>query len=108
MFALALAGICLSGACYLVIRSRDGVSSDAYKLVNRPGVIYWHGNLDRCDIALTFDDGPRAPYTARLLEVLKDHDTRATFFLLGTNVDADPASAKAVAEAGHAIGNHAY
>jgi peptidoglycan/xylan/chitin deacetylase (PgdA/CDA1 family) len=108
ILALAIVGIGVAGALYIVVRSRSGVSSDAYKHVNRPGVIYWHGSPDKRDIALTFDDGPRAPHTAQLLEVLKRHRARATFFLLGTNVDADPASARAVAEAGHAIGSHAY
>ena len=43
-------------------------------------------------VALTFDDGP-APHTDRLLRVLTDSDARATFFLIGDKVAADPAGA---------------
>lgn len=57
-------------------------------------------------LALTYDDGPNDPYTAQLLEVLAKHGVRATFFLLGQFVSERPALARAVAEAGHAIGNH--
>jgi peptidoglycan/xylan/chitin deacetylase (PgdA/CDA1 family) len=59
-------------------------------------------------LALTFDDGPNDPHTLRLLEVLERHGVRATFFMLGKFVAARPDIARAVAEAGHAIGNHTW
>ena len=58
-------------------------------------------------IALTFDDGP-GPYTDRLLQVLKDADAKATFFLIGNKVAANPAGAKRIADAGMEIGNHTW
>lgn len=58
-------------------------------------------------VALTFDDGP-SPYTDRLLRVLTDADARATFFLIGNKVAADPAGAKRIAEAGMEIGSHTW
>jgi peptidoglycan/xylan/chitin deacetylase (PgdA/CDA1 family) len=58
-------------------------------------------------VALAFDDGP-TPFTARLLEVLTANDAKATFFLIGNKVDADPASAKRIADAGMEIGNHTW
>ncbi|RRR47281.1 polysaccharide deacetylase family protein [Mycolicibacter terrae] len=58
-------------------------------------------------VALTFDDGP-SPYTDRLLRVLRDADARATFFLIGNKVAADPAGAKRIAEAGMEIGSHTW
>ena len=45
-------------------------------------------------VALTFDDGP-GPYTDRLLQILKDNDAKATFFLIGNKVAANPAGAEA-------------
>jgi peptidoglycan/xylan/chitin deacetylase (PgdA/CDA1 family) len=60
----------------------------------------------RC-VALTFDDGP-SPYTDRLLQILKDNDAKATFFMIGNKVAANPAGAKRVAEAGMEIGNHTW
>jgi peptidoglycan-N-acetylglucosamine deacetylase len=59
-------------------------------------------------LALTFDDGPNDPWTMRLLEVLAKHQARATFFMVGRYVRQRPGLARAVVEAGHAAGNHAY
>jgi peptidoglycan/xylan/chitin deacetylase (PgdA/CDA1 family) len=59
-------------------------------------------------LALTFDDGPNDPYTAQLLEVLARHNVKATFFMLGQFVHMRPQLARAVAEAGHVIGNHTF
>jgi peptidoglycan-N-acetylglucosamine deacetylase len=58
------------------------------------------------EIALTFDDGPNDIATERLLEVLGRHQTRATFFLIGRYVRQRPQIARAIAAAGHLIGNH--
>jgi peptidoglycan-N-acetylglucosamine deacetylase len=57
-------------------------------------------------VALTFDDGPDPHVTPRILHVLKEHDVKATFFMLGSQAEKYPAVAKSVAEAGHEIGNH--
>jgi peptidoglycan/xylan/chitin deacetylase (PgdA/CDA1 family) len=57
-------------------------------------------------IALTFDDGPNDPDTHRLLDVLAKHGVRATFFMIGRFVRERPEIARAVAAAGHLIGNH--
>lgn len=61
---------------------------------------------DPTQIALTFDDGPNDLATERLLEVLARHNVHATFFMIGDFVRQRPAIARAVAAAGHAIGNH--
>ncbi|OOK79108.1 polysaccharide deacetylase family protein [Mycobacterium kansasii] len=58
-------------------------------------------------VALTFDDGP-GPYTDRLLQILKDNDAKATFFLIGNKVAANPAAAKRIADAGMEIGSHTW
>jgi peptidoglycan/xylan/chitin deacetylase (PgdA/CDA1 family) len=62
----------------------------------------------RNEVALTFDDGPNAEATPRILDALKAADVRATFFLLGRHVDRWPELARRVANEGHAIGNHGY
>jgi peptidoglycan/xylan/chitin deacetylase (PgdA/CDA1 family) len=58
-------------------------------------------------IALTFDDGP-SPFDGRLLQILKDNDAKATFFLIGNKVAANPAGAKQIADAGMEIGSHTW
>lgn len=62
--------------------------------------------VDKC-VAFTFDDGP-TPFTDRLLGVLTDADAKATFFMIGNKVAANPSAAKRVAEAGMEIGNHTW
>jgi peptidoglycan-N-acetylglucosamine deacetylase len=59
-------------------------------------------------IALTFDDGPNDPDTLKLLEVLAKHDVQATFFMIGRYVHERSEIARAVAQAGHVIGNHTF
>ncbi|MFC7679136.1 polysaccharide deacetylase family protein [Paenibacillus sp. GCM10028914] len=57
-------------------------------------------------VALTFDDGPHPKVTPRVLKTLKKYDAKATFFMLGVQVEYYPKMAKKVAAAGHEIGNH--
>jgi peptidoglycan-N-acetylglucosamine deacetylase len=59
-------------------------------------------------VALTFDDGPHAMGTPRILEILGRESVPATFFLAGEQVDADPALAAHVEAAGHTIGVHCH
>ncbi len=59
-------------------------------------------------VALTFDDGPNEPYTSQVLDVLDRESVRATFFLVGTNVERSPDTVRRMVQAGHAIGNHSY
>ena len=59
-------------------------------------------------IALTYDDGPNDPHTLKLLDVLARHDVQATFFMIGRYVQKQPDIARAVAQAGHVIGNHTF
>jgi len=58
-------------------------------------------------VALTFDDGP-TPFTDRLVQILQDSDSKATFFLVGNKVAAHPDWAKRVADAGMEVGNHTW
>lgn len=58
-------------------------------------------------IALTFDDGP-GEYTEELINCLVENNAKATFFMLGQNVEAYPEIAKKVSDAGMELGNHSY
>jgi peptidoglycan-N-acetylglucosamine deacetylase len=65
----------------------------------------YRGVRSRRAVALTFDDGP-SESTPALLELLAEHNIRATFFMCGKNVRRCPAIARQVAAQGHEIGNH--
>ncbi len=58
-------------------------------------------------IALTFDDGPGA-HTARLLDILKEHNVKATFFVLGSQIDSHPDLLQRMIEEEHEIGGHSW
>lgn len=60
------------------------------------------------ELALTYDDGPNPNWTPRLLDLLAEHNVRATFFMLGKFVKAERDLARRVADAGHLIGNHTW
>jgi peptidoglycan-N-acetylglucosamine deacetylase len=65
--------------------------------------------LDRTTgIAITFDDGPHQQGTAAVLRELERANARATFFLVGEQVEREPALAAEIAAAGHEIGIHGY
>ncbi|WP_052455898.1 polysaccharide deacetylase family protein [Bhargavaea cecembensis] len=59
-------------------------------------------------IALTFDDGPHPVYTGQLLDLLKKHQVKATFFVVGEKVDAHPRLVRRMKDEGHEIGIHHY
>ena len=71
------------------------------------GATVWRGPKDLRAVALTFDDGP-APDTAAVLDTLQTHGVKATFFMVGRQVEQFPALARRVAAEGHEIGNHSY
>ncbi len=60
------------------------------------------------EVALTFDDGPNPDYTLTLLEGLKKRGVKATFFVLGEEVEAFPDILEKIHKDGHLIGVHSY
>jgi peptidoglycan/xylan/chitin deacetylase (PgdA/CDA1 family) len=57
---------------------------------------------------LTFDDGPNAQHTPRLLDLLASQEAKATFFLLGEQIEKHPEIVKRLVADGHQLGNHSY
>ncbi len=56
----------------------------------------------------TFDDGPNATITPKVLDILKEENVKATFFVIGKNVEEHPEIVKRAYEEGHYIANHSY
>lgn len=63
---------------------------------------------DRGAVAITFDDGPHPQGTPAVLEALREADARATFFLVGEQVERYPGLAEEIVAAGHAVALHGY
>ncbi|CAM4469247.1 polysaccharide deacetylase family protein [Paenibacillus tarimensis] len=59
-------------------------------------------------MALTFDDGPDAKYTTQVLDILKEYNIKATFFVVGQQVERYPDVLKRIRDEGHEIGNHSF
>jgi len=66
-----------------------------------------HLNTSDKKVLLTFDDGPHTN-TIKVLEVLKKHDVKAVFFIIGKNIQANEAILKQIVADGHQIGNHSF
>lgn len=66
------------------------------------------GEQQVMNIAITFDDGPDLKYTPRILDILQEKDVKATFFVVGIQVNKYPDVLKRIEAEGHLIGNHSY
>jgi peptidoglycan/xylan/chitin deacetylase (PgdA/CDA1 family) len=95
--ALAVALFLLTRAAFIYIPGFDLL-----------GRIPWRGPRAGRRMAITFDDGPNPVYTEQVLDLLAQHDAKATFFMIGENVERERALALRVAAAGHAVGSHTY
>lgn len=69
---------------------------------------YFVGNTEDKKIYITFDCGYEKGYTPAILDALKKHNAKATFFVVGNFVKENPDLVKRMIEEGHIIGNHTY
>ena len=73
-----------------------------------PGITFNSVHVDGPYIAMTFDDGPSATLTPKLLDLLATHHIKATFFVIGENVAEHPEIVARAAREGHEIANHSW
>lgn len=73
---------------------------------NIPGRLYWAGSAQDKQAALTFDDGPDATWTPQILEILREKNVKATFFVIGSQAQKYPEMLRQLSKDGHTIGNH--
>ena len=73
-----------------------------------PDTFILGGPTDQNRIALTFDDGPDPRYSEKVLDVLKEYNVPATFFVMGSRAVAYPEIVQRMVNEGHIIGNHTY
>jgi len=72
-----------------------------------PSLVWRKETLDK-EIWLTFDDGPTPEVTPLILSVLKKENVKATFFLVGQQIEEFPELVSAIIQDGHTIANHSY
>ncbi len=86
----------------------DGLFVYSFLVPNFPllGKTFYRGSGADSSVALTFDDGPRSPYTEQILEVLEREGVTATFFILGENARRSPELVRRIEAGGHRVANH--
>ncbi|MGA2753701.1 MAG: polysaccharide deacetylase family protein [Terracidiphilus sp.] len=95
--AAACAGVAWGAYTYASMWPGSRLFGEGLTAPERPG-----------ELALTFDDGPNATWTPKLLDVLASHKLHATFFLVGVRAKALPKLVQRAVAAGHVIGNHSW
>src|SRR5690554_5788271 len=88
---------------FLVLSIIYPFSIAAINLNNNHSIVVNQGSRREKVIALTFDDGPHPRYTNEILDLLKEYDVKATFFVLGKLAEAYPDIIKRQSEEGHEI-----
>jgi peptidoglycan/xylan/chitin deacetylase (PgdA/CDA1 family) len=88
-----------------IVTMREVVNSSTFQLFGD-----YVARVDTNDkiAALTFDDGPHPRYTPQVLDVLDRYGVKATFFLMGRNLERHPEVARETLRRGHELGNHSY
>jgi peptidoglycan-N-acetylglucosamine deacetylase len=88
--------------------SITGVITDEEYLKFPAPYVIRHSGYQPKKLVLTFDDGPDRVFTPEVLDVLKDIGVKATFFLIGENVERYPEVTRRILREGHEIGNHTF
>ncbi len=83
------------------------ITDETYTSLPSGWLVERSGSPDKT-VALTFDDGPSPTWTPMVLDVLKRHHVKATFFMIGQEVVSYPDLVRRVYAEGHEIGNHSY
>jgi peptidoglycan/xylan/chitin deacetylase (PgdA/CDA1 family) len=80
------------------------IAQDASPSLATPGETLGFGHR----IALTFDDGPDPATTPAILNVLREHNVKVTFFVIGARAEQHPELIQRIVSEGHTLGNHTY
>jgi len=71
-------------------------------------MLRWQGEVPSQQFALTFDDGPDPVYTPKILSILRRHQARSTFFMIGNRIEECPGMVEQMEAEGHEVANHSY
>lgn len=74
----------------------------------KESTVYYSFATEKKELALTFDDGPMKKNTPKILNILKEYNIKATFFLLGENMQGNEKIIQRIYQEGHQIGLHTY
>jgi peptidoglycan-N-acetylglucosamine deacetylase len=96
------------GSREVTIEASTGlISSENYTNIPSSYVVRRGGDVSGL-VALTFDDGPDPTWTPRILDILKQENVQASFFIIGQNGQSNPDLVRRIVDEGHDIGNHTF
>jgi peptidoglycan/xylan/chitin deacetylase (PgdA/CDA1 family) len=104
-FACLIATLALGAERQVATRTSEKSELDT---ATEQNITFSSVHVDGPYIAMTFDDGPSATLTPKLLDLLAAHHIKATFFVIGENVAEHPEIVARAAREGHEIGNHSW
>jgi len=88
--------------------AKRGAARETQATPEEPAITFNSVHVEGPYIAMTFDDGPSATLTLKLLDLLAAHHIKATFFVIGENVAEHPEIVARAAREGHEIANHSW
>ncbi|HTT97669.1 MAG TPA: glycosyltransferase [Rhizomicrobium sp.] len=88
-------------------KQTGAITDESYTTIPTSYVIHTIGQVPG-KIALTFDDGPDPEWTPPILNILREKNVKATFFVIGENAEANPGLVERILREGHEIGNHTF
>ncbi len=100
----------VAGVCLVAVAALGGLCFYACTVPSSQvlGPALVRGPSDSHSVTLTFDDGPASPFTEQILDILRDRQVPATFYVCGKNVERFPDIVRRIHEERHALGNHTY
>ncbi|GAA0936860.1 polysaccharide deacetylase family protein [Nonomuraea longicatena] len=104
---LEITGGTLTGRIDELVAAIDSSAADDERM-RKAGRCLSHGSREGREIALTFDDGPKPPYTGQILDILAEYQIPATFFCVGLQSSAFPDEIARIREQKHGLGNHTW
>jgi len=84
------------------------IESETYEVVPAAPTVTRRGKVPSRTVVLTFDDGPHEEYTGGILDVLKEEQVKAAFFVVGSRAEREPELFKRIVSEGHEVGNHSF
>jgi peptidoglycan-N-acetylglucosamine deacetylase len=96
--------------CSLLLSFSSVVSGESLRRekIEKGQHVVWEAPMKEKLVAITFDDGPDPIFSSQILDVLKKHKAKATFFVVGQYAKAHPEIIKREREEGHEVGNHTF
>lgn len=107
LLSVSLSGVAEGARTFTVDAGSSLITSVTYRSIPQAPRTE-HSGFKPQSIALTFDDGPAEPFTSQILDTLKKHQVKATFFVVGERVLEYPHLIRRIYDEGHDLGNHSF